>query len=184
MLSSRAVQKISVEAETDAVTGLSNARAAFRRLEVEMKRAQRDGSSVGVLFMDVDGLKPVNDSYGHRAGDELLIEVARRLKGRLRAYDLAARVGGDEFVAILPGVSRDDLASAADSMCIVIADTAVKVADDKYARVTISVGSAMYPYDGLDADDLVNLSDQRMYAVKMKARTSSRKSEAVSTPVS
>ena len=184
MLSFRAVQKISAEAETDVVTGLSNARAAFRRLDVEMKRSQRNGSSVGVLFMDVDGLKPVNDSYGHRAGDELLIEVARRLKGRLRAYDLAARVGGDEFVAILPGVSRDDLASAADSMRSVIADAAVKVADDKYAWVTISVGSAMYPNDGLDADDLINLSDQRMYEAKMKARTSSRKSEAVSTAVS
>ena len=174
LLSSRKVQRISVEAETDTVTGLSNARAAFRRLEIEMNRAQRERATVGILFMDVDGLKPVNDSFGHRAGDELLVEVAARLKGRLRAYDFAARIGGDEFIAILPGVSREDLDAAAASMRSAVADTPIEVAEDTTAQVTISIGSAMYPYDGLDADDLVALSDRRMYEAKMKSRNSSR----------
>ncbi len=172
LLSSRTVQKISAEAETDTVTGLPNARAAFRRLEAEMKRAERNGSSVGILFMDVDGLKPVNDNYGHRAGDELLIEVAARLKGRLRAYDIAARLGGDEFIAVLPGLSREDLFSMAESMRQCVSKKPIKVADDRFTTVSISVGSAMYPSDGLDIDDLVNLSDQRMYQAKVKVRPS------------
>ena len=170
LLSSRTVQKISAEAETDAVTGLPNARAVFRRLETEIKRAQRNDASVGILFMDIDGLKPVNDSYGHRAGDELLIEVASRLKGRLRAYDIAARLGGDEFIAVLPGLSREDLAAMAESMRECVSKEPIQVADGKFAAVSISVGSAMYPYDGLNTDDLVNLSDQRMYQAKMRAR--------------
>ena len=170
LLSSRTVQKISAEAETDTVTGLPNARAAFRRLEAEIKRAERNRTSVGILFMDIDSLKPVNDSYGHRAGDELLIEVATRLKGRLRAYDIAARLGGDEFIAVLPGLSRDDLASMAESMRECVSKEPIQVTKDNFAAASISVGSAIYPYDGLNADDLVNLSDQRMYQAKMRAR--------------
>ena len=179
LLSSRKVQRISVEAETDTVTGLPNARSAFRRLEIEMNRAQRERATVGILFMDIDGLKPVNDSFGHRAGDELLVEVAARLKGRLRAYDFAARIGGDEFIAILPGVSREDLIAAADSMRLAVADAPIEVAEDTTAHVTISIGSAMYPYDGLDADDLVALSDRRMYEAKVKGRGSSRANQEI-----
>jgi diguanylate cyclase (GGDEF)-like protein len=179
LLASRKVQRISVEAETDTVTGLPNGRAAFRRLEIEMNRAQRERTTVGILFMDVDGLKPVNDSFGHRAGDELLVEVAARLKGRLRAYDFAARVGGDEFIAILPGVSREDLVAAADSMRSAVADAPIEVAKDTTTHVTISIGSAMYPYDGLDADDLVAFSDRRMYEAKMKSRNSSRVNQEI-----
>jgi len=179
LLSSRKVQRISVEAETDTVTGLPNARSAFRRLEIEMNRAQRERATVGILFMDIDGLKPVNDSFGHRAGDELLVEVAARLKGRLRAYDFAARIGGDEFIAILPGVSREDLIAAADSMRLAVADALIEVAEDTTAHVTISIGSAMCPYDGLDADDLVALSDRRMYEAKVKGRGSSRANQEI-----
>ena len=183
LLSSKAVQRISLEAETDPVTALPNARGAFRRLEAEVSRAQRTKGTIGVLFMDINGLKPVNDSFGHSAGDELLIETARRLQGRLRGYDYAARVGGDEFLAILPGVSREDLAVAVDSMKTAIAETAVKVSDDVYAQVTIAIGSALYPYDGVDPEDLVNLSDQRMYEEKERTRSGpdsrSRSAEAL-----
>ncbi len=113
----------------------------------------------------------------------MLIETARRLQERLRAYDFAARVGGDEFLAILPGVSREDLALTVDSMKTAIAETAVKVSDDVYAQVTIAIGSALYPYDGVDPEDLVNLSDQRMYEEKERTRSGpdsrSRSAEAL-----
>ena len=181
VVSSKAVQQISVEAETDPVTSLPNARGAFRRLRAEVSRAQRSKGAIGVLFMDINGLKPVNDSYGHSAGDRLLIETARRLRERLRAYDYAARVGGDEFLAILPEVSREDLALAVVSMKAAIAETAMEVADGVHAKVTISIGSAMYPYDGLDPEDLVNLSDQRMYEEKERTR-SQLNSPEVPTP--
>ena len=174
LLSSRAVQKISLEAETDPITSLPNARGAFRRLETEISRAQRNRGTIGVLFMDINGLKPVNDSFGHSAGDELLIETSRRLRERLRAYDYAARVGGDEFLTILPGVSREDLSVAVESMKKAIARPAVEVCGGTYVKVTIAIGSAMYPYDGLDPEDLVNLSDQRMYAEKERTHPGSR----------
>jgi diguanylate cyclase (GGDEF)-like protein/putative nucleotidyltransferase with HDIG domain len=170
LLSSKAVQKVFLEAETDAVTNLPNARAAFRKLEDEVKRAQREGQTVGVLFMDINGLKPVNDSYGHGAGDQLLIETARKLKERLRTYDFAGRVGGDEFLAILPGISKDGLPGAIESLKNAIADNAVKVAEGVYAQTTISIGATLFPDDSVDPEELVYLSDQRMYEDKLRSR--------------
>ena len=178
LLSSKAVQKISLEAETDHITRLPNARGAFRRLETEVIRAQRNQGTIGVLFMDINGLKPVNDSFGHSAGDELLIETSRRLRERLRAYDYAARVGGDEFLAILPGVSREDLSIAVEAIKKAIAQPAVEVCEGTYVKVTIAIGSAMYPDDGLNPEDLVNLSDQRMYAEKERTHAGSRLGKA------
>ena len=177
LLLSRAVQRISLEAETDPITNLPNARGAFRKLESEVNRAQRTGGTIGVLFMDINGLKPVNDSYGHGAGDELLIETSRRVKRRLRTYDFAARVGGDEFLAILPGVSKEDLASAVESMKEAVSETAVQVADGVSVQVTISIGAALYPDEANDPEGLVHLSDQRMYEEKQHTRHHTRLGE-------
>jgi diguanylate cyclase (GGDEF)-like protein len=170
LVSSNTVKKVYQEAETDAVTGLPNARAAFRKLEDEIKRADREGQTVGVLFMDINGLKPVNDSYGHGAGDQLLIETSRRLKERLRTYDFAGRVGGDEFIAILPGISRSGLPGAIESLKRAVADNAVKVAEGVYAQTTISIGATLFPDDSTDPEELVYLSDQRMYEDKERSR--------------
>jgi diguanylate cyclase (GGDEF)-like protein len=182
LVSSKTVKKVYLEAETDAVTGLPNARAAFRKLEDEIKRADREGQTVGVLFMDINGLKPVNDSYGHGAGDQLLIETSRRLKERLRTYDFAGRVGGDEFIAILPGISRSGLPGAIETLKRAVADNAVKVAEGVYAQTTISIGATLFPDDSTDPEELVYLSDQRMYEDKERSRAV-RREEATPTLV-
>jgi diguanylate cyclase (GGDEF)-like protein len=182
LVSSKTVKKVYLEAETDAVTGLPNARAAFRKLEDEIKRADREGQTVGVLFMDINGLKPVNDSYGHGAGDQLLIETARRLKERLRTYDFAGRVGGDEFIAILPGISKSGIPGAIESLKRAVADNTVKVAEGVYAQTTISIGATLFPDDSTDPEELVYLSDQRMYEDKERSRAT-RREEAAPTLV-
>jgi len=178
LVSCKDVEKVFVEAETDAVTNLPNARAAFRKLEDEIRRAEREGQTVGVLFMDINGLKPINDSYGHGAGDQLLVATAHKLKERLRTYDFAGRVGGDEFLAILPGISQDGLPGAIESLKKAIADNAVKVAEGVYAQTTISIGATLFPDDSRDPEELVFLSDQRMYEDKQESRAGRGREES------
>src|SRR5580693_8845160 len=89
------------QARTDSLTGLPNRRHLVEQLEFELKRTQREKWAIGLLYIDLDGFKLVNDSLGHGIGDLLLCEVAKRLKARVRATDTLARVGGDEFTVIL-----------------------------------------------------------------------------------
>ena len=167
----QAVHKVSLEAATDETTNLPNARAAFRRLEAELNRAARDGQRVGILFMDLDGLKPVNDSYGHAAGDQLLVETARILKTRFRSYDFVARVGGDEFLAIVTGISSEGLETLMESLKRVVAQQPVTVADGVSITARISIGFSVFPEDSSDPEELVYLSDRRMYQNKEQARS-------------
>lgn len=161
--SSLALERIYREAQSDPVTGLPNVRAALQRLDHEIARARREDLPLAVLFLDVDRLKPVNDRYGHRAGDRLLEEVARRLSRSMRPYDFLARVGGDEFLAILPGLRPEDVAARADQLRRVIARHRVGIASGTEIEASMSVGAANFPGDGSDADTLVSVSDRRMY---------------------
>ncbi len=170
MQSARELQEIYLQAKTDEVTRLPNTRATFKRLEVEVTRAQRDHQSVGVLFMDVDKLKPVNDTYGHAAGDRLLAETARRLKTSLRSYDEVGRVGGDEFLAILPGIQPHRLQGRAERLRRAVERQPVEIGRGIDVATSISVGAAMFPKDGDNPDDLVYISDQRMYRDKRQPR--------------
>ena len=171
VLSSRTLRKIYLEAETDTVTGLPNTRAVFRKLETELQRAQREGETVAVLFMDLNNLKPVNDCFGHAAGDTLLLEVGRALKCCLRPYDFLGRVGGDEFLAIVPGVAQDQLSGKIQVLKSAIATTAFRVEKDATIHTSVSVGAAVYPADAAEAEDLVYLSDKRMYEDKQRTKS-------------
>jgi len=171
VLSSKTLRRIYLEAETDTVTGLPNARAVFRKLETELQRAQRESDTVAVFFMDLNNLKPVNDSFGHAAGDTLLLEVGRTLKRCLRPYDFLGRVGGDEFLAIVPGISQDQLRGKAQVLKSAIATTAFRVEKDVTIHTSVSVGAAVYPIDADEAEKLVYLSDQRMYEDKNRAKS-------------
>ncbi len=104
---SQQLRRMQIDAHTDATTHLPNARASFARLDQELNRAQRQKQAVGVLFMDLNGMKPINDSYGHAAGDKFLGAVSIRLRESLRSYDFLGRIGGDEFLAVLPGISDE-----------------------------------------------------------------------------
>jgi len=118
-LRSRAVERL---AATDPLTGLPNRRALDRRLGAELARADRTGAPLCVVFVDLDGFKTVNDRRGHRAGDALLVEMARRWSAALRPYDLLARHGGDEFVVVLPACGTDHAVVVVDRLRSLVPD--------------------------------------------------------------
>lgn len=170
LVASQQLRKIHIEANTDTVTSLPNARASFLRLEQELNRARRQEQTIGVLFMDLNGLKPVNDSYGHAAGDRLLAATAARLRQSLRSYDFVGRIGGDEFLAILPGIKPADMEASVEHIKKMLSESPVELGPGIQVRPMISVGAALFPEDASDPDELIYLSDQRMYEDKERAR--------------
>jgi diguanylate cyclase (GGDEF)-like protein len=154
--------------EHDALTGLANRVRFLRRLR-EMVEQAGDGSTVAVLFLDLDNFKPVNDRYGHAAGDEVLRRVAERVRGTIRLADLAGRLGGDEFVVALP------LAEGQAELTVDRISTALRAAisepidfNGHTVRVTASVGAASCPEHGCSADELMHAADQSMYRSKRR----------------
>ena len=156
-------------ASHDLLTGLPNRHRLQRELQLALDHAKQTGGHLALLYMDLDGFKAANDRGGHEAGDRLLREVAERLQEGLRKGDLVARVGGDEFVVLLPGCG--------DAKC------ARKVADDLRARLRpswmlpdgliqldASVGVACFPADGGDPNTLLAHADRAMYAAKRERR--------------
>ena len=151
---------------TDLMTDLPNARSLKMQFEKETARASRNGSSFQVLMLDLDGFKAVNDTFGHSIGDKLLKEIALVLRGQLRDYDFLARYAGDEFVAIVPETSAEEVEDLRDRMEKAVFDFMLPVDDDKWARVGISIGSACYPNHGKSLEEVVVAADKAMYAVK------------------
>jgi diguanylate cyclase (GGDEF)-like protein/PAS domain S-box-containing protein len=148
------------EADHDPLTGLANRRSLERTLEAALARATSRGRSVGLLMLDLDGFKAVNDRHGHAAGDEVLREVARRLRRCVRERDLVARLGGDEFVVVLT-----DLGAIPDSVERVEAALAEPFAGtDTLLRA--AVGVAVFPGDGATVAELLAAADRQMYAAK------------------
>ncbi len=148
----------------DALTGLPNRLLLYDRVGVAVERCARDGSTLAMLFVDLDGFKPVNDSFGHRLGDVVLCEMARRLASQARTADTVARVGGDEFVLLLGG-SPNTAAAAQIAQRIIDALTLPVAAEEHELRLSCSVGIAMYPSDG-PCDQLMAHADAAMYAAK------------------
>ena len=155
----------------DSLTDLPNRTLFLDRLEMALKRARRDGERVGVLYLDVDDFKEVNDGFGHVVGDELLREVARRLRGCVRASDTVGRMGGDEFTIVLPNIADADAG-------LIVAEKVREALAEPYViggrslEISVSVGVAVYPEDGSDQDRLLRRADAGMYARKAgSART-------------
>ncbi len=159
-------KRIRAEAETDDLTGLANRRALQRMLRVALARARAHGLVVGVLMLDLDGFKAVNDRFGHATGDAALREVAERLRGSVRERDLVARAGGDEFVIVLPDLSEGGAHDAAER--VEAAFSAPLDLDGVQASLHAAVGVACYPADGDDPDVLLAAADRAMYARKSR----------------
>jgi diguanylate cyclase (GGDEF)-like protein len=153
---------------TDDWTGLYNARYLHACLDEEVARAQRYGRSLALIFLDLDGFKGVNDTYGHGAGSALLREIAHRVRRLVRETDRPVRYGGDEFVVIMPETNCDGALVTAERLRLAVMKP-VQLGD-KQARLTASFGVASHPDDGADARTLLDAADRAMYAAKGRGR--------------
>jgi diguanylate cyclase (GGDEF)-like protein/PAS domain S-box-containing protein len=164
-----AEQQIEYQAYHDALTGLANRRLFQEHLTLALALAQRRDRLVAVLFLDLDHFKLVNDSLGHSVGDELLREIARRLRSSVREGDTVARVGGDEFTIVLQELSsRADAAVVAQKVLGTVAEP-VEVGGHRL-YVTTSIGVTLFPDDGDDAEALLKNADTAMYRAKAEGR--------------
>jgi diguanylate cyclase (GGDEF)-like protein len=152
-------------ANHDALTGLPNRTLFYDRLGQSLARAHREGESIAVLFIDLDGFKLINDTLGHDSGDILLREVADRIMSCVRESDTVARMGGDEFTVILMNI-RPPLSSEYVARKIIDALTLPFMLNGKESCITASVGIAIYPDNGDSASALVKLADAAMYLAK------------------
>jgi diguanylate cyclase (GGDEF)-like protein len=156
---------------TDPLTGLPNRRDLERRLAKELDRAERANEPLGCLMLDIDRFKEVNDRFGHFAGDAVLVDVARALEASLRSFDVVARYGGDEFVALLPGATLDAARHVAEALCDVVSTLAISIGTAHVLRLSISVGAVSGNPDSLeDAKALLARADAALLEAKRTGR--------------
>jgi diguanylate cyclase (GGDEF)-like protein/putative nucleotidyltransferase with HDIG domain len=157
-------QQAESSATTDYLTDLPNARSLFLQLDRELARCKRDQSSLTVMVCDMDGFKQINDRFGHLEGNRVLRLFAVALKDSSREYDYVARMGGDEFVLIAPGLTPEAAMKKAENLRDLARQVGREVCGEDI--LSLSVGRAVYPDDGLDAEDLLAEADRRMYIEK------------------
>ncbi len=154
----------------DSLTGLTNRRCLLDRLEVAVARGQADGNDTGVLMIDVDRFKLINDSFGHLTGDKVLRALATSVAGRLRAADLFARYGGEEFVAVICCEAKEEVVALAERVRLSFAAVRVEIGGGSVSA-TVSVGVALWSEcASFNYLDLLALADDRMYAAKRAGR--------------
>jgi diguanylate cyclase (GGDEF)-like protein/PAS domain S-box-containing protein len=154
-------------AHHDNLTGLPNRVLFYDRLGQALSLARREGYEIGLLYVDFDDFKAVNDRFGHDAGDELLRNAATRMRHQLRESDTLARIGGDEFTVILPHIaSRQDAAAVATKIIEALSAPFHLGAAEREASIGTSIGIAIYPANAEDVDALVKAADAAMYAAK------------------
>lgn len=167
--------KLYHKAHFDALTNLPNRVLFHERLYQSLQRANRNELLVALLFVDLDAFKELNDTLGHSAGDEFLIEIAHRLENCTREVDTVARLGGDEFTVILPDLPNDDqLYNNVEAVAQKILDAVAApfLISDKSVRVTVSIGIAIYPKDCDNVADLLKHADSAMYQAKNQGKKS------------
>jgi len=159
-------------ASTDYLTGLLNRRAFLERLERELNRCQREASPMGIIIMDIDHFKKVNDNYGHQAGDLVLQELSTTLVTLCRVYDFIGRYGGEEFIVCLPGADKWNTYQIAERMRSIVENKNILLPDKGTSvSVTASFGIvSMEPGQRKSADRLINEADEALYRAKDQGR--------------
>jgi len=156
-------------AQYDALTDLPNRVLLQDRAQLAMAQARREGKSLAVMYLDLDGFKEVNDRLGHDVGDILLVQFAQRLQAAVRASDTVCRQGGDEFVVLLPGMDGVEPACLVARKILAACDAAFELAGQP-VRVGVSGGIALFPQHGSTFDELSRHADGAMYAAKRGGR--------------
>ncbi|HEX4277330.1 MAG TPA: diguanylate cyclase [Bryobacteraceae bacterium] len=162
-------EQLSFRAQYDSLTGLLNRAALYDRLDAQLARTSEEGGELAVIYLDLDHFKEINDRYGHAAGDKVLQSVSRSIRANIRHTDIAARIGGDEFIVILPGVGDSREAGRIADLAI----QAITTADSGNGRdliVGASYGISIYPDNGVDMDALLTVADEEMYRAKLTRR--------------
>lgn len=162
LLQRRAALALKKLACTESLTGLANRREFESTLRAEISRTSRTGRPFVVMLIDVDRLKRINDTCGHRGGDRAILRVANTLRHSCRVTDMAARIGGDEFAVILP---ETDVTMARQFLARV---HALLASHRRSGAVTVTAGIARYPHDGATAEHLLEAADRALYAEKWR----------------
>jgi two-component system, cell cycle response regulator len=162
----------------DPLTGLLNRRAILTQLDALVSGARRHGRDLSVLMLDIDNFKAINDTYGHRLGDRVLVGVAQRLRARLRAEDWLGRLGGEEFLALLPDTGRSDAERVGEELRNCVAGAAIDTAEDT-VPITVSIGWATRSDE--EAEALVHRADDALYVAKSAGRNTVRGSDRPAT---
>jgi diguanylate cyclase (GGDEF)-like protein/PAS domain S-box-containing protein len=162
-------RRMAHQATHDGLTGLPNRYLLQDRIDQAIRQATREKTHVGVLFIDLDRLKHVNDTLGHQAGDELIRVVAQRLRRCLRTGDTVARIGGDEFVLLLPSLLTEGAMVQAKRRVLEATSAPVQVAGHDIPT-SCSVGMSLFPGDGRDVETLLKRADESMYEAKQRGR--------------
>jgi len=161
-------RQVENSAAIDYLTNLPNARSLFLRLDSELSRCRRMNIPLAVLVCDLDGFKQVNDSFGHLTGNKVLSAVANGLKANCREYDYVARMGGDEFVLLLPHITAESVDDRINQLVRIAAQAGEIIPGKRF--LSMSVGEAFYPADGNNAEELLATADRRMYKNKQQQK--------------
>ncbi|WP_447927259.1 diguanylate cyclase domain-containing protein [Vreelandella sp. EE27] len=156
-------------AHYDALTGMNNKLYLDGIFDYMVSSAERSGTLLAVIFIDLDDFKPINDSAGHEVGDKVLAKVAQRITGCVRATDVCARLGGDEFVVLAAHLDKPEQSILLAEKLIKNISRNIRIASKDY-RVGVSVGISLYPLHGQDLSTLLALSDKAMYEVKKRGK--------------
>jgi diguanylate cyclase (GGDEF)-like protein len=163
---------LKIQAYHDSLTGLANRLLLADRFHSAVERAKRSGKSFALLMIDLNDFKAINDDYGHAAGDVVLVTMARRLAGAVRASDTVARLGGDEFVLIVESFEHpQELVYIGQKLISSMSDP-ITLDDGILVRVSASVGMGLYPDHGADMNDLLCVADHAMYTCKSTGQMS------------
>ncbi len=154
----------------DVLTSLPNRYLLFDRMDQAIFRAQRYGSILAIMFLDLDNFKPINDTFGHAAGDLLLVQVANQLKNLVRELDTVARIGGDEFVIILESIqNEDEIIQIAER---IVSDIPKGIAIyPKNPDISVSIGISLFPKHGTTVSKILACADDAMYRAKTMKNT-------------
>jgi two-component system cell cycle response regulator len=157
-------------ATTDPLTGCGNRRQFMERIEIEIARSGRDNPPFSLLSLDIDHFKAINDTYGHQVGDEILRGFAQMCREVLRPYDYVARVGGEEFMVLLPETELTEAYEIGERLRWVVANGTFKTDNGPLTDITISIGATEFGRDGQTLDTFLRTADERLYRAKDRGR--------------